>query len=574
MPGILRNAPLMVVSVLALSCGGSEERVPPLAACDLALVGGTIHSMDAAHPNPDVLVVDHGRVVALGGEELLHRFAPRRTLDLAGHAVVPGLIDAHAHFFGLGRQAEEVDLRGCTSYAEVIERVRPSVAGRSIRLARGEFVLGRGWNQELWPDEKMPTHDALSAISPDNPVLLRRVDGHATLANANAMALAGITAATAAPEGGEILKDAAGRPTGVFIDTAADLLPHPPEPTAEQRERWALRAQERCLAAGLTGLHDAGMGEEDLHLLEGLADSGRLRLRMNVMLLGDFDASDAPAPWLAKRLAAGPVTLGHDGHLSIHAVKLYLDGALGSRGAALLEPYADRPASKGLMQLSREAFVARVRACRVAGFQVATHAIGDAANRLALDAYEEVLGAGAGSDHRFRVEHAQVISLEDIPRFAKLGVIASMQPTHATSDMNMAEERIGPERLRGAYAWRSLLASGARLALGSDFPVESENPLWGIYAAITRCDHEGQPPGGWHAEEALTPEEALRGFTLDAAFAGFDEKELGSLSPGKRADFVILPEDPLTCPPQHLVGMAPVATWIGGVQAWPAEAAP
>lgn len=559
-PGAVATIARMTLTLAAAAalggCGGAD---PTPAPADLIVHGGTIHSLDGATPSPSVLVVRAGRVAAIGGDELLARHDGPR-LDLRGRTLLPGLIDAHAHFLGLGRSRERLDLRGARSYDEVLDAVRARVA----ELDAGEFLLGRGWNQELWPDERFPTHERLSALTPRNPVLLRRVDGHATLANARAMAQAGITSDTRDPEGGEILRDAQGVPTGVFVDAAAALLPSPPAPSDALRERWALRAQEACFRVGLTGVHDAGVDEATLSLYERLMGEGRLRIRINAMLADAFGEDGEPAPWLARRLAAGPVSAAHDGRLSIRAVKLYADGALGSRGAALLAPYADRPGTTGLLQLSRDELRVRVAACRRAGFQAATHAIGDAANRLALDVYEEVLGEAVAADHRFRIEHAQVVTLEDLPRLAELGVIASVQPTHATSDMNMAEERIGSDRLRGAYAWRRLVESGARLALGSDFPVEHENPLWGLYSATTRQDHDGRPAGGWRAEEALTPEEALRGFTLDAAFAGFDETELGSLAAGKRADFIIVSVDPLSAPPRALVDLAVDETWIDG----------
>lgn len=560
-----RAVPATIAAMLALAaCRPLEPPTPARLPADLLVSGGRVRTMDPAMPEASVLVVKDGRVLAAGGSELLGRYEARERLALRGRSVVPGLIDAHAHFLGLGRAKDELDLRGLASYDDVVAKVREAAE----RTPKGEFILGRGWNQELWPGERLPTHDALSEASPDHPVLLRRVDGHATLANAAAMALAGIATGSASPPGGEILRDPEGRPTGLFVDAAVDLLPRPPGATEAQRERWALAAQEACLASGLTGVHDAGVDEDALALFERLMAQGRLVIRLNAMLEGRFGEDGAPLPWLAARLATGPVSGALDGRLSIRAVKIYADGALGSRGAALLEPYSDRPESRGLMQISQESLVARVRACRAAGFQAAVHAIGDAANRSALDAFEAVLGAEAGGDHRFRVEHAQVIASSDIRRFAKLGVIASMQPTHATSDMNMAEERVGPRRLEGAYAWRSLLSSGARLALGSDFPVERENPFWGIFAACERTDHAGLPAGGWLGHERLTREEAIRGFTTDAAFAGFDENDVGALSPGRRADFLVLPADPLTCPAAELVTLRPDETWVGGRRAW------
>jgi predicted amidohydrolase YtcJ len=531
----------------------SEGREP----IDL-LVRGRIRTLDPQGPTAGVLAVRAGRVVATGHEQLERRFDPRWRLDVGGRAIIPGLVDAHLHLNGIGRSLEQVNLSGARSSREVVELVREAAA----RLPPGEMLLGRGWNQQDWEDTALPHHRPLSEAVPDRVVLLRRVDHHATLANARAMEAAGLGREARDPAGGEILRDREGHPSGVFVDAAADLLPKPPAPDPSQAERWLLAGQDACLAAGLTSVHDAGADEATLDACARLSATGRLVLGGSVMLEGQFDDGDRPAPWLAERLAAGP----RRGRQSFASVKIYADGALGSRGAALLRPYADDPGRRGLLRLGRASLVARLRACRDAGFQANVHAIGDAANRLVLDAMEEVLGPGAAAlDHRWRVEHAQVIHPADLPRFAALGVIASVQPVHATSDGAMAEQRLGASRLDGAYAWRSLLRAGARLALGSDAPIESQDPFAGLHAAVTRQDRDGRP---WRAHEALDREEALAGFTTWAAFAAFQEGELGSLAPGARADFLVLPEDPVTCAPDRLRTLRPDSTWIEGREVW------
>lgn len=525
----------------------------------LLIHGGPIRTADPARPLAECLLVEGGRVVAAGGRELAEGFTGER-LELEGRALVPGFLDAHAHFLGLGQHLDQVDLRGCRDFDEVVERVRAAAAS----VPAGRFLLGRGWNQAEWPGRAYPTHEALSAATPGHPALLTRIDGHAKLANAKAMELAGITASTDAPPGGEVLRLEGGEPSGVFVDEAMSLLPRPPSSTAAQRARWAAIAQEACLRAGLTGCHDAGVDPEELEALERLMDEDALHLRLNCMLNARFEAGGVPREDLAERLARGPQLAGRGGRLWTTAVKIYADGALGSHGALVLEPYADRGDSRGLQLLARGELFAQLRAIRAAGFQAAVHAIGDGATRLVLDGFEKVLGAEAASDHRWRVEHAQLVHPEDLPRFAALGVIASVQPTHCTSDAGMTEERLGEARIARAHPWRRLADSGARLALGSDFPIEEPGPLEGLQAAVARTRPDGSPAGGWRPEDALSVDEAFAGFTSGAAFAGFQEAELGRLAPGLRADFVVLSRDPFAVPPGELASLAVEETWIGG----------
>ncbi|MDH3592142.1 MAG: amidohydrolase [Planctomycetota bacterium] len=495
----------------------------------------------------DTIVVRGARIVAVGKLAVLGRIAGRM-VDLQGACVVPGFIDAHGHLAGLGALKRQLDLRTTKTYAEMLERVKEY----SGEMPPGAWILGGRWDQANWGEKKFPHHGPLSAVTPAHPVLLSRVDGHAAIANKMALRLAGITRDTKNPPGGEILRDAAGEPTGILVDGAIGLVRrHVPEggglPTGEL---WKI-AQEACFRVGLTGVHDAGIARSAVADLRGRYERGELKLRVYGML---SDGRGMDAYLAANEPFVHP-------RFTVRALKLYIDGAMGLRGAWLLEPYSDRTTHVGLNVMP----AARLRRLAITaaahGWQICTHAIGDRANREVLDAYEAAL---KGRPLRFRVEHAQCLSLEDIPRFKKLGVIASMQPTHATSDMRWAVDRVGPERLKGCYAWRRLLDTNARLAFGSDFPVESENPLWGFYAAVTRQDHDGQPEGGWLPHQRLTRAEALKAFTLDAAYAAFQEHELGTLEKGKLADFVVLDQDIMKVAPREILRTRVLRTVIAG----------
>jgi len=515
-------------------------------------VHAVVHTVDPDWPHADALAVQRDRIAAVGTTEALRRKYPEaEVIDLAGACVVPGLIDAHGHLASLGALQRHLDLRATKSYEEMLTRVRE----RAAEAPPGTWILGGRWDQADWGEKELPDHHALSEATPDHPVLLARVDGHAALANRQALAAAGITRETQDPPGGEILRDEAGEPTGLLVDRAVDLVRDAvPEgagwPTGEL---WRA-AQQACFRVGLTGVHDAGVSHTDLKDLEGRYARGELELRVYAMLSNEAGLEDY-LEHHRTRLAA---------RFSVGAIKLYMDGAMGSRGAWMLAPYADRPDHLGLAVMPVADLRRLTEAAARRGWQVCTHAIGDRANRETLDAYAAALQKYPRGDHRFRIEHAQCVSVQDIERFAELNVIASMQPTHATSDMRWAEDRVGPERLAGCYAWQRLLRSGARLAFGSDFPVESENPLLGIYAAVTRQDHLGHPEGGWLPDQKLTRAEALRLFTLDAAYAAFQERDLGSLTPGKLADFVVFDRDILTVPPRELLQARVLRTVIGG----------
>jgi predicted amidohydrolase YtcJ len=501
-----------------------------------------------------------GRIVAVGPHAVLAKAHPgARREDFGTATVVPGLIDAHGHLLGFGLALLNADLVGTSGKAEILDRLRAFEKD----LPEGAWLLGRGWDQNDWPEgeREFPTAADLDAVFPNRPVWLERVDGHAGWANTAAMRAVGRDLdGRWQVDGGEIVRRD-GRATGVFVDAAAALVDARVPPVTPELMRRALsKAFPELLKVGLTGVHDAGTSREVLAVLRELADAGELPIRVNAWADGDGDA-------LADRCRDGRYR-HPGGRLQMRAVKLYADGALGSRGALLRADYSDAPGQRGLPVTSPEALEAAMRKAKACGLQVATHAIGDGGNHTVLDLYARVLGAAAGGDHRWRIEHAQIVALGDIPRFRALGVIASMQPTHATSDMPWAEQRVGPSRIVGGYAWRKFRDADVRLALGSDFPVERIDPLLGLYAAVSRQDAAGQPGAGWYANERLTGYEALRGFTLDAAWAGFMEDELGSLVAGKRADFVVLSDDPVSSAPAQLLKTRVVSTWVDGKPAW------
>ena len=497
------------------------------------------------------MVVAGGKIVAVGpADELRAAHPAARVIDVTGATVMPGLTDAHGHLYGLGLSLDTVNLVGATSFDEAVARVKE----RAERAQPGEWILGRGWDQNRWPGKQFPTAAALDAAITDHPVWLRRVDGHAGVANSAAMRAAGVTTSTPDPEGGRIIRDANGNPTGVFVDHAEGLIDSAvPPPSFELRKARVLAAAQRIAANGLTEMHDAGADGSTILAVRQLIDEKRFPIRVYTMLTDD-------APLLDTWFRRG-AEVGYGDRLTVRAVKLYADGALGSRGAALLAPYSDDRGNSGLLVNRPEHLLDVTRRARAAGFQVNAHAIGDRGVRNVIDAYEQ---AGVAAADRCRIEHLQVVAPEDFPRLARSGIIASMQPTHATSDMGWAEDRVGPERIKGAYAWRTVLDSGARLALGSDFPVEAVNPFFGIHAAVTRQDQKGWPAGGWYPAQKLTLAEAIRGFTSDAAYAAFEETSRGTIEPGKLADFTIVEGDLYAMPPSELFNTKVRMTVVGG----------
>ena len=505
----------------------------------------------------EALLIQDGKVRAVGNEDELRALATTEDIievDAQGNTLLPGLIDAHGHVMGLGFQELQINLAGIRSLEETLEQLK-AYADANPEL---EWIIGRGWNQTLWKENRFPKAADLDQVIPDRPVWLSRVDGHAGWANSKAMQLAQVSSDTPDPEGGKIIKDERGRPTGVFIDAAEGYVQQVvPEYTA-QEQALALAAANNVLRSyGVTSIHDAGVGIQTWELYQEFASQGKLDIRIYGMISGAGSTFDALS-------VQGPMTGLYDDLLALRSVKLYADGALGSRGAALLSDYHDEPGNKGLLFVSQDEMNAMAEKVVSKGFQANIHAIGDAANRQVLDALAYAQEQHPNPDQRNRVEHAQIIELQDLPRFKELNIIASMQPTHATSDKNMAEDRVGSERIKGAYAWQTLLGQGTVVASGSDFPVESANPFLGLYAAITRKDIEGNPLGGWYANEAMTREQTLRSFTLDAAYAGFQEDVLGSLEEGKWADFIIIDRDIMRVEDSEIWQTEVLQTWVAG----------
>ncbi len=563
----LRAATTLFLAMAACFSASAQETAKDAKAVAV-LTAARIHTQDARQPQATAMAWDgQGRIVAVGAAaELRKRYPAARHVDAGKATVVPGLIDAHAHLMELGYALLRADLTGAASQDEVVRRLQ-----EFAKTAPADaWIQGWGWDQNRWPDTAFPTAAQLDAAFPDRPVWLVRVDGHAGWGNSAALRAAEARQGARRldgdwqPEGGRIVRDGT-RASGVFVDTAMRLVENAmPAPTEAYREEALSRALAAAVGNGLTGVHDMGVTRADLALMRRFADAGRLPLRIDAYADGDSGAlADLCAHGLYRH--AG-------GRLQMTGVKLYIDGALGSRGAALLADYSDDPGNRGLLLTDPAAFGAAVIKARDCGVQVATHAIGDRGNRIVLDTYEYALGGqGVRPDPRWRVEHAQVVAPTDIPRFAQLRLVASMQPTHATSDMPWAEDRLGHDRLEGAYAWRRYLDLGVPLALGSDFPVESVDPRLGLFAAVTRTDREGHPPGGWLPGQKLSAAEALRGFTAGAAYAGHDEGEVGKLVPGLRADFVVLDRDPLAIPAADLDDLQVRSTWVDGQPVYTAD---
>jgi len=500
-----------------------------------------------------------GRILAVGPDQtMLETYSNARHYDLQGRTVIPGLIDAHAHFLGFASSLTRADLVDTQNIDEVIERLKAF----ETTLDDDDWLLGRGWDQNDWPGQQFPAKSDLDAAFPDRVVWLERIDGHAGWGNSAALAaIDRDLSGDWQPQGGKIHRDEKGEATGIFIDTAATMLDQLVPPISPERLQAAIdQATQILLSLGLTGVHDAGLSWEYIQLLRERADQGRLGVRVYAMVDGVGEA--------LEQLCANGYLQHPSGRLLARSVKLYADGALGSRGAALLEDYSDEPGSRGLLFVSDDEMQAAIQRALECNLQVGVHAIGDAGNRQVLDAFTGELPEFPNNPGRHRMEHAQVIAMDDIQRFAQLGIIASVQPIHATSDMYWAEDRVGAERIQGAYAWRKLLDARVRLALGSDFPVEQVNPMLGIYAAVSRQDLQGNPAGGWYPQEALSREETIRGFTIDAAWAAFMESETGSLEVGKRADFIVLDRDLMTVDVTEIPTTQVLETWLDGQMVW------
>ena len=557
---LARACALFFLALLLLGVSLSTQSPNP----DLLLLNAHVVTMNDKQPSAEAIAVQGERIIWVGtsGEAKRLYSKAARTIDLHGATVLPGIIDAHTHLINLGESLVRLNLKDIPSENEIVERVKQ----RAASAAPGDWILGWGWDEGKWASN-YPSNQALSDATPRNPVFLVGLHTFAAWANQRALKLAGIHKDTKDPENGKILRDEkTGEPTGILLNRAQDLVSkHIPPMTLVQAKRAMQLAARECVRNGLTSVHEAKVTPLMVEAFHELVREGRMPLRVYGML--DGADKNLVEEWLKR----GPEIDPHH-QLTIRSFKLFADGALGSRGAALLEPYTDAPQTKGVMTTPESEVYSLTRRSLQAGFQVCTHAIGDAANRSVLDAYAQAEKEMPTSrDPRLRVEHAQVLASEDIPRFAKLGVIASMQPTHCTSDMAWAEKRLGPVRVKDAYAWRSVKDSGSHLSLSSDFPGETLNPFYGIYAAITRQDPQGNPPGGWYPEQKLTLEEALRGYTVEAAYAEFQESEKGSIEKGKLVDLTIISKDITKIPPSAILSIRALKTFVGGKIVYDAE---
>ncbi len=536
---------LIIVALLGLSLAVGVQGQT----ADLIIENARVYTVNTAQPQARAVAVKGARILAVGDDLAKYAGPATRRMDLHGATVVPGLIDSHGHMRGLGALLQSKDLRHVATVAEIVAYVKTQAA----QAGPGEWVTGRNWDQTNWGGQ-FPAAADLDRATTGHPAFLTRVDGHAGWANTKALQLAGITDQTPDPPGGKIMRDAQGHATGILIDRAQGLVRAkiPPATYAQIKQQLELAARE-CARLGLTEVHDAGVSAEDLRAYRELIAERNLPVRVWAMIGGDGPL------WREYLKKKGP-EIGEQ--LTVRAIKLYGDGALGSRGAALWQPYSDDKGNAGLLITSKEQIEKVAREAAAHGFQVCTHAIGDRANRTVLDAYAAALGGR--NDKRFRVEHAQVISLPDFQKFKDYSILPSMQATHATSDMRWAEKRLGPDRIAGSYAWQRFLKMGIPVANGSDFPVEEPNPMLGFYASFTRQDASGQPPEGWVPDQRMTRAEALQSWTLSGAYAAFEEKIKGSIEPGKLADFVVLDRDIMQVPARDVLGTQVKMTVLGG----------
>ena len=556
LPGLLAHPPRLALVCAAACVVGCAAGLPPEMTSDLILTNGAVVTEDPARPGARALAVRGDTIAAVGTDDDIVKLAGPKTrrIDLRGAMVVPGLIDAHGHVRSFGEELANLDLHGVASIEEVARRVRE----RDAVLPPGAWITGHGWDQNLWPGKKFPDHRPLTEAAPGRPVWLRRVDGHASWANRKAMEVAGVTRRTPEPSGGKIERDARGDPTGVFVDNAQDLVKKArPAPTREQIKEWLRLSLQRLAAGGLTEIHDASVDPEDVDAYRELADEGNLPLRVYLMWNGIGKA-------LIEPLVERPIFVNYRNRLTLRAVKLMVDGAMGSRGAVFQEDYSDDKGNRGLFVTEPDELERRAELAMRKGYQVCTHAIGDRGIHLTIDAYEKALAAVKPTDPRPRIEHLQCVTPEDVARLKPLGIIASMQPSHATSDMYWAEDRVGPERGKGLYAWRWVLDSGVIIAAGSDFPVDPEKPLIGLHSAVTRQDLKNWPAGGWHPDQKMSFEEALRAYTRGAAYAAYEEDHKGRIAPGYWADLTVIGKDLREIPPEEIPNAGIDFTIVGG----------
>ncbi len=548
---------LLFLTFITLSCGGKPE-------ADLVLFNGKVATVDNDFSIQQAVAIKGDRIIFVGSKDgvAAHIGMGTEVIELDGKLVLPGLIDGHAHMHNLGEELMNLDIYGATSFQQIVDKV----AERAKAARPGEWIIGGRWDQNNWEEKTFPEHDALSEVSPNNPVFLRRVDGNSAFVNQKALDIAGITIDTPDPFGGVIHRKANGEPSGILINKAMNLVKDKfPSETEAEYSKKLLKAVESCLAKGLTGWHEAGVSPWEIGIYKKLIDEGRLPMRAYVML-GEQEAAllEGSVEEIAEYFRKQRIESYGSAMLSVRSIKIFFDGALGSRGAAFFEPYADDPENSGLLRVTPEYITKISQAALRADMGVNTHCIGIRGNRLCLDAYEKAFQEFPKADHRFRIEHSQFVRDEDIAKFAALGVIPAMQPTHCTSDMRMVPARVGMERAKGSYAWRSFLDADMVIPCGSDFPVESNDPMLGIYAAVTRQDPSGNPEGGWFPEQRMTIEEAIKGFTIWAAYGAFQEDVLGSIEVGKLADLTVLDKDILTVEPKEFLTTKAVYTIVGG----------
>jgi predicted amidohydrolase YtcJ len=525
---------------------------------DLLLRNGNVYTVTEKQPKAEAVAVKANRIVFVGSNEDAKKFHAAKIVDLHGHTVVPGFTDSHCHIFGIGEREMRLNLEGTNSLDDFLA----TVMERVDKMSPGKWITGRGWIETFWKPPQFPTRQDLDKIAPNNPVFLTRADGHASIANSAALKIAKIDENTADPFGGQILKKN-GEPNGMLLDKAQDLVAgNIPKPTEGEREEALLRGVDREVKLGWCEIQNAGSHKEDVDLIRKAFDTGKIKIRF-------VDAVYGPGEDAQNFLREGPTINAFDHHFTQRTIKVLVDGALGSRGAALLKPYSDAPETSGLLREKSDDLRPMFEEALRRGIQVETHAIGDRANRLILDLYEQALKAVPPDkrkirDPRWRIEHAQIVDPDDIPRFAKLGVIPSMQPSHAISDLFFVPARLGMDRLAGAYAWQSFIKSGCVIAGGSDAPVERGEPMIEFYAAVARKSINGESREGWHPEQAVSREDALKMFTIWPAYAAFQEKDKGSIEVGKLADFTVLSQDIMKIPETEILETRNEMTVIGG----------
>ncbi|WP_232696034.1 amidohydrolase [Brevibacillus daliensis] len=562
MKKIMSSAISMILLVSMFSGAASAVAVEEVA--DSVYVNGNIYTMDDQVKKASEVAIKGQKLIHVGKDGTSKKYIGPKTkvIDLQGKTVIPGLNDGHIHFPSIG-----INLLQINGFNKPKEDILKLVKEEASKRAAGEWIIGNGWNHELWPDKQFPTKKELDAVAPNNPVLLDRVDGHSIWVNSKALELGGIKKETLNPQGGEIIRDSKGEATGVLIDTAGDpVYSKVPEYSQDRIEEGLLKAQSELFSNGITSASDAGTHLSYINDMKKLYEKGELKVRLNVMVAnGEGGETGESLEYYYKK---GPENGLYGDRLTVSSLKLVGDGSLGSRSAAMLEDYSDRPGHKGNYRFTDEELYRLVKEARENGWQVATHAIGDGAIQQVIDTYEKVLKENPLDDHRWRIEHYQIATAEEIRRMADLGIIPSMQPTHATSDKNMAETRIGPERIKYAYAWRKAIDAGTHIVGGSDAPVELINPFHGIYAAVTRMDREGSPDGGWYPEEKMNRTEAIKAFTIWAAEGAFEEKIKGSLTVGKLADFIVIDRDIMTVPESELKDITVLSTVVGGEEVY------